>query len=164
MQLFKGAHENITQKSNVCTRLYRKWTLFKCFIVFCCFQLRLVSASFYHWRDSHGSLPIQANVCLRLTLKLCLETFTFLMTGATHLMPDLLLKLVAECSSLGSRRFEREDNCPKYGYKNWAHRAHLLCLFLHRHSWKKVGSQDPGSFVFFRAKLGKILKVRKNTF
>jgi len=32
------------------------------------------------------------------------------------------------------------------------------------HSWKKVGSQDPGSFDFFQAKLGKILKVRKNTF
>merc|ERR1711944_86186 len=30
------------------------------------------------------------------------------------------------------------------------------------HSRKKAGSQDPGSFVFFRAKFGKILKIRKN--
>ena len=28
--------------------------------------------------------PIQASVCIRLTIKLCLETFTFLMTGATY--------------------------------------------------------------------------------
>ena len=30
------------------------------------------------------------------------------------------------------------------------------------HSRKKAGSQDPGSFVFFRAKFGKIEKIRKN--
>ena len=30
-------------------------------------------------------------------------------------MPGLLQK---QCSSLGSRRFEREDNCSKYGYQN----------------------------------------------
>ena len=39
---------------------------------------------------------------------------------------------MADCSSLRSRRFEREENCPKYGHENWAHRAHLLCLFLRR--------------------------------
>ena len=33
---------------------------------------------------------------------------------------------------MGSRRFEREDNCSKYGYQNMAHRAHLFCHFLRR--------------------------------
>ena len=35
----------------------------------------LVSSIFY---------PILVSVCPRLAIKLCLETFTFLMTGATH--------------------------------------------------------------------------------
>ena len=39
---------------------------------------------------------------------------------------------MAECSSLGSRRFEREDNCPTYGYQNRARRAHLFRHFLRR--------------------------------
>ena len=41
--------------------------------------------------------PILVSVCPRLAIKLCLETFTFLMTGATHWMAGLLWKLVAEC-------------------------------------------------------------------
>ena len=34
---------------------------------------------------------------------------------------------------------------------------------LAQHSREKAGSRDPGSHDFFRAKLGKILKIRKNT-
>ena len=38
-----------------------------------------VNFGFFRYFD-----PLQARVCFRLTLKLCLETFTFLMTGATQ--------------------------------------------------------------------------------
>ena len=38
---------------------------------------------------------------------------------------------------MGSQRFEREENCSKYGYQNRAHPAHLLCHFLRRVTGEK---------------------------
>ena len=42
-------------------------------------EVIIVNFGFFRYFD-----PLQARVCFRLTLKLCLETFTFLMTGATQ--------------------------------------------------------------------------------
>ena len=43
-----------------------------------------------------------------------------------------LIEISGWVFSSGSQRFEREENCSKYGYQNRAHPAHLLCHFLRR--------------------------------
>ena len=61
---------------------YVVWVFFGTWIV--CHRYYKQSQKSLLWILVSSGNPLQARVCFRLTLKLCLETFTFLMTGATQ--------------------------------------------------------------------------------
>ena len=63
--------------------------------------------------------------------------FHFSDDGSNLLNARPLIEISGWVFSSGSQRFEREENCSKYGYQNRAHPAHLLCHFLRRVTGEK---------------------------